>query len=264
MRRNHIALLFILVSLMATSCSKSPFANGKPVSESRSVGHFTAINTHHNVNVTVIHSDQPHLELTCPENLIDMITTEVSGDMLFIKNENTLDWLRSYDYDINLTVFYDSLREINHASNGWLKCALGDTLVGTAFYIEDSTYNDEGRLGHVVNAFRLNVNGGSGDIDLNLKCAVFINKFINGTSKMTLKGEVAYVEHDYQSYGPINAIELKCNFVRINTSSPNNIYVSTRNDLITRIYGIGNIYYKGNVVPEIKVRTGTGQVIKIE
>ena len=263
MKRNHIAVLFILVSLIAASCSKSPFTNGKPVSESRAVGHFRAIRVHHNVNVTLKHSDRPRLELTCPENLIDDITTEILGDTLFIKNENTLNWLRSYDYDINLTVYYDSLREINFASNGWLKCAQGDTLFGTSFYIEDSINNNEqSRL--VVNAFRLNVNGGSGDIDLNIKCAVFINKFITGTSKMTLKGEVAYVEHDYQSYGPINAAELMCTFVRIRTSSPNNIYVSTKNDLKVRIFGIGNIYYKGNVIPEIITHTGKGQVIKIE
>ena len=53
MKRNVIAVLFFLVSLMATSCSKldSIFSNGEPITEQREVDHhFIAISMYNNVN----------------------------------------------------------------------------------------------------------------------------------------------------------------------------------------------------------------------
>ena len=116
MKRNNVAILFFLVSLLTVSCSKVDrlFNNGKPVTEQRELGHtFNTISMYNNVNVKLIQSDHPHLELTCPENLIDNITTEIEGDTLVIKNENDFNWLRSFDYSIDLTVYYDNLLTIN-------------------------------------------------------------------------------------------------------------------------------------------------------
>ena len=106
MKRNVIAVLFFLVSLMAASCSKMDqlFNNGEPVTERREVAHrFSAISMYNNVNVKLVQSNYPHLELTCPKNLIEKVTTEIEGDTLVIKNENEYNWLRSFDYSIDLT-----------------------------------------------------------------------------------------------------------------------------------------------------------------
>lgn len=118
MKRNAIVVLFFLVSLMAASCSKV-FTNGEPVTEHRNLGQrFETVCIYNNVNVKLVNSDRQGIEVTCPENLIEKVTTEVKGDSLIIKNENDFNWLRSYDYSIDLTVYYDSLREITYASIG--------------------------------------------------------------------------------------------------------------------------------------------------
>ena len=125
MKRNIIAVLFFLVSLTMASCSKMEtlFTNGEPITEQRSLGHrFEAIKMFNNVNVKLVHDNHPRLELTCPKNLIEKVTTEIEGDTLVIKNENDHNWLRSYDYNIDLTVYYDSLRQIDFASVGELRC----------------------------------------------------------------------------------------------------------------------------------------------
>ena len=111
MQRNVIAILFILVSLMVTSCQKMDalFKNGEPVTEYRTVGqNFTVVSMFNNVNVKLVQDRHPHLELTCPKNLIEKVTTEVKNDTLVIKNENDFNWIRSYDYSIDLTVYYDT------------------------------------------------------------------------------------------------------------------------------------------------------------
>jgi hypothetical protein len=246
MKRNVIAVLFFLVSLLMASCSK--FSNGDVISENRPVGYFRTISMHNNVNVKLVQSDHPRLELTCPENLIDNITTEVIGDTLFIKNENKLNWLRSYDYSINLTVYYDSLSEIKYASIGKLFTAEQDSIRGIYSKQEELVVNGGDTLVNDVylHLFNLNINEGSGDIDLTLSCSVIKHKFRNGTSCVTLRGKAGYAEHLTRSYGQIHAENLNANIVTVKSESTNDVYVWARVELNAYLYSIGNVYYKGD------------------
>ena len=256
MKRNLIAVLFFLVSLLTASCSK--FSNGEPVTEQRSIGQrFNTLCMFNNVNVNLVHSSNPHMELTCPKNLVANIFTEVVGDTLIIRNNNDFNWLRSYDYTIDLTVYYDSLSEINFASTGRLTSL--DTIRGMS--ILDS-------LQSTVNCFTLQVTEGCGDIDLTLKCDVFHNRFTNGTSDVVLHGLTSYSDHDLQSYGKVDASDLNSNFVRVQSKSTNDTYVLVRDGggLRTFIYSLGNIYYRGNPSPQYTSHEnhGDGRLIKLE
>ena len=262
MKRNVIAVLFFLVSLMAASCSKMDqlFNNGEPVTERREVAHrFSAISMYNNVNVKLVQSNYPQLELTCPKNLIEKVTTEIEGDTLVIKNENEYNWLRSFDYSIDLTVYYDSLRQINFASVGDLLCT--DSIKGIAEQTIDSTGGFIDTI--TIHNFNLNINEGCGDIDLTFNCNVVKNNFGNGTSKVTFRGKAEYTEIIMRSYGVVHAENLNSNFVRVQSHSTNDAYVWARSKLTVWLYSIGNVYYKGNpwVVKEC---TSDGQVIKLE
>ena len=267
MKRNLIAILFFLVSLMATSCSKSIFSNGAPVTESRSVeGNFTSICMYNNVNVKLVHSDYPHLELTCPENLIEKIVTKLSatGDTLIIKNENPFNWLRSFEYSIDLTVYFTNLHEINYAAIGDLSCT--DPLTGSPYTFLDTIINGNDTIitpESVDRAFFLNINEGSGDINLTLDCDVLKNKFGNGTSNITLKGTTGYSEHITQSYGRIDALELNSNLVQVESSSTNDVYVWAQSQLEVQLFSIGNIYYKGDPAITIQACTSDGRLIPL-
>lgn len=257
MKRKHIAVLFFLVSMMATSCSKvdALFNNGEPITEQRSISQpFDVICMHDNINVELVHSSHPRLELTCPKNLIDNIITEIQGDSLIIWNDNDHNWLRSFDYNIDLTVYYDSLREINYCSNGRLHSS--DTLVGR---IVLDTLGDYGRR-----CFMLRILEGCGDIDLTFNCDVMRNRFFNGTSCITLHGEAGYSEYILRAYGTVHAQDLNTNIVNVLSESTNDLYLLMRNGgtLNARLYSIGNVYYIGN--PWVsKECSGDGQVIKI-
>ena len=257
MKRNVIVVLFFLVSLTLVSCSK--FKNGEPVTEQRGVDKpFDIICMYNNVNVNLIHSQHPHLELTCPKNLIDKVTTEIEGDTLYIKNENDFNWLRSYDYTIDLNVYYDSLREINYASIGRLTTQ--EPLCGR--FSVDST-ESVGR-----HAFMLRTQEGSGDIDLSFNCDVLRNRFFNGTSQITLRGVVGYSEHIIRSYGTVHAEELDSNLVTVAHESTNDLYLSVRDggSLRAQLNSIGNLYYKGNPNPSLTFIecNSDGRVIKLE
>ena len=255
MKRELIAALFFLASLTLVSCSK--FSNGEPVTEQRNVGHFETLCMYSNVNVNLIHSSHPHMELTCPKNLIDNIFTEVVGDSLVIRNDNNFNWLRRYDYTINLNVYYDSLREINFASTARLVSV--DTLRGMSML--DSLETN-------VHGFTLRVTEGCGDIDLTFNCDVLYDRFTNGTSSVVLHGQTAYSEHDLQSYGTVNALDLNSNFVRVQSRSTNDAYVFVRNGggLRTKIYSLGSIYYKGHPAAQYTSHEsyGEGRLIQLE
>ncbi len=262
MKRNVIAVLFFLVSLLATSCSKvdALFNNGESITERREVEQsFNAISMYNNVNVKLVHDRHPHLELTCPENLIDKVTTEVKGDTLFIKNENDYNWLRSYDYSIDLTVYYDSLRTVNYASIGNLSST--DSIRGIYTISIDST--ELGMDTTLVRTFNLNINEGCGKIDLPINCSVVKCIFGNGTSEVTLRGISAYAEIIMRSYGVVHAENLCSTFVRVQSYSTNDAYVYATTKLTVWLYSIGNVYYKGHpwIVKEC---TSDGQVIKLE
>lgn len=267
MKRNVIAALFFLVSLTMASCSK--FTNGDPVTERRNVsGRFTTICMYNNVNVNLIRSDHPHLELTCPKNLIEKVTTEVRGDSLVIKNENDFNWLRPYDYDIDLDVYYDSLREITYASIGRLTC--NDSLRGYSALSVDTIAIGLDSIGNVIDSidthwsrnFVLRIHEGSGDISLCLNCDIMKTVFSFGTSKVDLRGYAGYTEHYLKSYGTVHAENLYSNLVSVSSESTNDIYVWANSKLTVRIYSIGNVYYKGHPWIE-KHLHGEGQVIPL-
>ena len=262
MKRNVIAVLFFLVSLMVASCSKveALFINGEPVTEQRSLGHrFETIRMYNNVNVKLVQDNHPRLELTCPKNLIEKVTTEIEGDTLVIKNENDFNWLRSYDYSIDLTVYYDSLRQIDFASVGDLRCT--DSIRGIGELTIDSTNAIIDTIWARI--FNLNIKEGCGDIDLTFNCNVLKTNYSNGTSIVTLRGIAEYTEILMRSYGPVHAENLYSNFVRVQSRSSNDAYDWARTKLTVWLYSIGNVYYKGNpwIVQDC---SGDGRVIKLE
>ncbi len=274
MKRNAIVVLFFLASLMAASCSKV-FTNGKPVTEHRNLGQrFETVCIYNNVNVKLVNSTRQGIELTCPENLIEKVTTEVKGDSLIIKNENDFNWLRSYDYSIDLTVYYDSLREITYASIGDLRCTdsirgYGTISTDTIPLEIDTTGIDTTHVGidtivtTMSRHFVLRIKEGSGDIDLCFNCDVLKTVFSFGTSKVTLRGIAGYTEHYVKSYGCIHAETLNSNIVKVMSESTNDTYVWARGQLIVRLSSIGNVYYKGHPWIE-KECTSDGDVFKLE
>ena len=266
MQRSLSVVLYILVSLLITSCSKvdSLFNNGEPITVQREVDQvFHSVSMYNNVNVKLVHDNHPHLELTCPENLIEKVTTKIEDGILTVKNENDHNWLRSYDYSIDLTIYYDSISTINYASVGDLYSSDNDTIRGYGKREIDTT--ETGIHSQWIRGFYININEGCGKIDLAVKCNVIKTNFNNGTSEVTLRGLADYTEILMRSYGVVHAENLYSDFVRVLSESTNDAYVWFRTKLTVWIKSIGNIYYKGKPSHiEIKQHTGDGEIIKLE
>jgi len=247
---------------MTTSCNKvdALFNNGEPITEYRSVDQpFNVVSMFNNVNVKLVQDSHPHLELTCPKNLIEKVTTEVKDDTLVIKNENDLNWLRNYDYSIDLVVYFDSLSSVNYCSIG--KLLSTDSLAGMTKHSIDTT--EIGIDTIKSNNFVLRIMEGAGDIDLTFNCNVLKTVFNNGTSEVTLRGYAGYTEYYLKSYGRVHAETMNSDIVKVMSHSTNDVYVWAESSLWAYLYNIGNTYYKGH--PWIATEySGDGRVIPLE
>ncbi|MBR4391171.1 MAG: DUF2807 domain-containing protein [Bacteroidales bacterium] len=234
------SIFLVFISLLLASCSKDVFfTNGPTVEEDRLVeGHFRFLEMHDNVNVRLVHRDrQDNPDLTpihieTGENLIPKIRTAIHGDTLTIGNDNTLNWLRNYDYPLNVTVYYDSIYKITFDSNGDL---VTDTLRGMVSHDE----------GNSLTTIRVNIIGGSGNLNLAVHCQRLHTNYEFGTACLTTKGSarIAYTTTNYNSHGPIDDLALETNIHYIYAYGTNDIKVKAFHEIQARNQNNGSIYY---------------------
>lgn len=254
MLRNII--IIIISSLILSSCQKdqifSILKNGETTTEIRIIARdFNSIEIYDNVNVVLIQDDSTYIELITGENLIENIFTSVSDTALIIRNDNRFDWLRSYDYPLELRLHFKELAHISYFGTGSLTTA--GPILGKNNPSAESPINQE--LG-------LHIWEGSGDIDIETDVRTLRVNYHFGTSKVRCYGHSTFSYIYQNSFGPIDALDLASNYVFLKNNSTNDTYVSFKIDMFVTISKIGNVYYKGNKYPAL-TKTGEGKLKKI-
>ena len=224
-------LLMLSISMITISCKKSPLTNGNVTTECRALPSFNTMYIYDDINVTLIKSDTSKIEITTCENLIRNIISEVNDSTLTLRNENTFNWLRNYDFPLEAKIYYNTnIKGITYESVGDLR--------------SDSFLNDS------TSSLRLRIEIGAGDIYLNTKCDSIFLDIQEGTNKIDLQGNSNYFYVFHRGLGPIDGSGFISRDAFINSYTSNNIYVNCSDNLDARIYDMGNIYYKGQ--PKIK------------
>ncbi len=225
------SLYIILIALFVSSCEPAPWTNGKPVTETRYFGdsvNITAIHVYHDINVTLIESDEFRIDVTTGENLMEKITSTVENGILYLKNENIRYWIRSYDYPLDVKIYHNSINCINYES--W-----GD-LTSEGHIFQDT-----------IGRFDLNVLHGSGHIDLSLNCKSLIVRTHDGTAKVTLSGSTDYTDIYHNARNNIYAKDLVAKDAIVNVYYEGSVYVNCTNKLDAKVDDFGSIYYNREV-----------------
>lgn len=224
----YITLSIVVITLLImSSCKKSPLAYGDVVTVTRDIPAFNSLSLHNNIDVTLIMSDSFKIELTTCENLINGIVSEVNDSLLILRDDNTINWIREYDYPLEATIYYDSqITKIHYSSVGLLR--------SDDYIVDDST-----------STFALFVEDGGGEISLNLRCKHLIIDSNGGATGIKFKGRSRTSDIRQDSYGPILLDEFISDTVKAVNIGANNIFLHCNNSLRTYIYSSGNIYYKG-------------------
>lgn len=229
MKRNiFFALIYILLIINILSCQKAPLSNGKTITVRRTLTEFDTLYVNNNIDITLIKSDSNYIEITTGENLIKNIISEVNDSVLHIRNENILNWTRSYDYPLTAKIYHSTnISTIKYNSVGHL-------------YTEGSLNKD------TISRFSLEIIDGSGDIDIEVYCKNLFLVTKHGTNKTTLRGHSSYTHFHHDFFGSVHAENLITGEADIHNYSSNDIYVNCTGQLRAYINDLGNIYYLGN------------------
>lgn len=230
MTRKLLIILTLCFLASFISCKKAPLTVGPIVTQTRHLPDFTEVHLNDNISITLVRSDTCYIEITTGKNIIDNVTTEVSNGILTICNTTTLDWIRPFDYKLQAILYFKDIKNFVFASSGILttrNCYSGEL-------------NNDG-------LYRFEVDGGSGDIDLNINnCNDLRIVYKYGTSRLSIQGSNNQNLVIYKrSYGVIDAQNYSVKHANVTSFSATDCYINASKFINASINDLGDIYYKG-------------------
>ncbi|MCF6170773.1 MAG: DUF2807 domain-containing protein [Bacteroidales bacterium] len=246
MRRIWIVLLTL--SGLLHSCEKGSafdcFKNtGAVISEDREVADFNRILLRHNINLHLRQAGKNKITVKTGSKLIKKIKTTVNGDgQLEIRNNNSCNWVRSYDTPIDVYLDFVKLEAVEYRSTGDIFAA------GVPSF----------------DTLRIEVLEGAGRIDFEVNAHVVYCNLTYGTADIVLKGNCDIAYYFAAGFGRIDNRDLSSKFVYVNNKSSNDLFLQATVELGATIENIGNIYYAGNPPAVFLDKIGDGDLIKLE
>lgn len=234
----------IIFSLfLFTSCQKSDptdcFKNtGKDVTETRAVSYFNKIILEDNANLVLTQSDEYSISVLGVKNVLKKVRTDINNEVLNIKNNNSCNWMRSFDREITVYANVKTLNQIEYRGSGDISST--NTITG--------------------DSLQLSVWEGAGKVELDVDLYRNYIYFHIGTADIHYRGN-AYLSYiSLSSFGPIYAENLTTRFSYVSNKGSNLCFVNSNLQLEATITNLGDIYYFGD--PEIILEdTGEGQLI---
>ena len=220
----------------APDCFKTA---GEVQTETRDLGCFTKLELNSNLKYELVDTNFCGIEITGPKNLLPKIDAQLSDGLLKIENVNTCNFLRSFEHEITVKLYFDSITNIQNLSTGSI-VSLNEIKV-RKLVIENKHAN--------------------GKVELNLNCDTIYCGSPAGANDSYLKGTVQVAELYSDAYGIIHAESLNANQVYINNASLQPIYANATSYAFVRIDDSGNVVL--NQIPNLYdlVRNGSGELI---
>jgi hypothetical protein len=221
--------IFLLILLVQTSCNKESAPDcfksaGKEVTIHRSTGVFENLELEDYIHIELVDSSDYAVELIGPSNVLPKIFTEVSGNTLYIRNENTCNFVRSFKKTVTVRIYAPSISHIENHGTGDIRS------VGTLYQAYLKLENR-----HASGTIQLSFEGDS--------IAIYTH---TGVSDVFLSGNALKCELFNQGIGVIDAREMQVEQAFLNNSSINSIYAFSSNYLFSGINFSGNNYVYGH------------------
>lgn len=237
----------IIVLLMLSSCGGEQKDDcitklGKVVSEQRDVLPFDKLYVEDRIKVFLVQDsiNYGRIELNGPSNLLNQIESTVTDNQLRLINTNTCNFIRSFNYDINVYVYVKELTEIH--------------LESIAEVVSNDTINI-----NFLNIFHPALS----DINLILSGdEVFIRS--RNSASTILRGNLRVLKGSIEEISNLDAQYLVCEEVYIDTHTPLDCYINATKGMYLKILNSGNIFYI-NEPTDYKIlaeQTGSGQLLK--
>lgn len=243
-----LLILLTMSGLLLDSCKKDHYfdflkSTGKIITVQRPItGDFTAVKLENNIDLVLTQGPSYSITIEGGENLLPGIDSEIKDSILTFRNNNTFNWVRSYDKKITARVTAPHFLRILYESTG--------TLTNTDTIHEDSIF---------VQSY-----GGSGYIILCIKANTSHLALTRGSADLNISGISGSNFIFAGSYGPFRCQELHTLNTYMNNSGTNDCYINVANHLEYEIKGLGNIYYAGHPPQISGTITGAGKLIPLD
>jgi hypothetical protein len=244
--KKHIFPALILALIFLSGCFKDEgvcvSTTGPVITQDRGSQAFRTITVYNNINLFLTQDTAVNrIMVEAGENLIDGITTVIDSGSLVIRNENSCNWLRSFEVPVNVYLTFANLDTLTFRAAG--------NITFTNTWTNHSVY--------------LDVIEGSGKIDLKLKAYTSFIIVRYGTTNITVTGNTEVATLISYSFGPLDAINLISNFTYVSSYSSNDMWVYSNLDLAVEIGNIGNVYYQGDPATLSSKLLSSGKLIKL-
>ncbi len=261
MKKTLILTGLLFVAFIFVSCESSTVctnADGQNITQNRDVVNFDGVKLAFSGKVIIKQDSEFNISVDAPEDVIDLIITEIDGNTLLIKSEKCI----KTDKPILVYVSAPNLTNISVEGSGdivqdgfWSFKDIDFNIAGSGdILLEDIEIT--GELGNNI--------AGSGDIRIKGKIMsedVENNIAGSGDIYIVSTDSCEDMEINIAGSGSVYANDLKVNKCDIQILGSGDANVNVIKSLDIRILGSGDVKYSGT--PDIDVETkGSGDVLK--
>lgn len=275
--KNHVKInLFSLLALFlfSTSCSFTDSVckdgSGEVISQERTVSTFTALESRGNFTVTIFQDSSiktQTITIFAQENIIDLITTSISGQSLIIDTDECY----NTNEEVTITVRTPALSQI--ILNGSGDILLQDRIRKSQIEL---VLNGSGNI-RTTPSFPITGASnctaklkGSGTMELDFDSTSVVNASVDGSGTITLKGEAITNNLSSNGSGNIKAFDLPVltstveligsGIIELTATDANIPSTATIN---AQLSGSGQILIKGNGTLKSKI-FGSGKIERVD
>lgn len=252
LRRQSTALnsLIVLLLLFCSACDKDHSfdcfrSTGAVTTETRTVGDFYEICLEDNVNLYITQDttlSQNYLYVEAGENLIAGIETEVSEGILYLRNANRCNWVRSYKVPVNVYLFCRSLFVFDYRGAGDIKAM--NTVV--------------------ADTLEFNFWGASGCVTMDVRCKKVKVHQHTGCGDAELTGVCQEAYYYTRNAGQIRCSGLHTPLAMIDSKNTNDSFIFADDHLIAGVRYTGNVWYAGHPHLIDSVTTERGRLLPLD
>lgn len=227
----------LLAACQNNDCLKSA---GDITTERRDLPAFEELVALDNVNITLVQDADTYAEVHTGANLQSDLKLEVRGSSLYVSNESTCNWARSYSVPHEVTLHVPRLTDI--ALNGQ------GNIIGQGQIRADTLY--------------LHLKG-AGDYDLDLRSQyLWIDQYELGDYR--LRGQTDELLLSGGGLGRFFGAGLRttASYVNLSPYADGAIHLNATSSLTGRHEGTSTIYYTGNPTSAEVQITGRGKLVK--
>jgi len=235
-----VAFLFIIISMALSSCiidgwNNGISGNGHVVDETRDVSGFTGVHVSTGIDVILSEGDHFDVRVEADENLMEIILTELNGNMLVVKTDR-VNIRNAKSKKVYVTM--PGLENLKISS-------AGDCEGMTPFHCED---------------LRISISS-AGDLSLEVE-AETIHLDISSSGDARIWGSTRELDANLSSAGDLHAFELIAEKVHVDVSSAGDARVFATDEISMNASSAGNVYYKGDAQVTQSRSSSAGDIIR--